>query len=27
VGFIAWSVVWVILVLAGGIALFRRREL
>ena len=26
-GFIAWSVVWVILVLAGGIALFRRREL
>jgi ABC-type transport system involved in multi-copper enzyme maturation permease subunit len=25
--FVAWSVVWVLLVLAGGIALFRRREL
>ena len=24
---VAWSVVWVVLVLAGGIALFRRREL
>ena len=25
--FVAWSVVWIVLVLAGGIALFRRREL
>ena len=25
--FIAWSVVWVVLVLAAGVALFRRREL
>jgi ABC-type transport system involved in multi-copper enzyme maturation permease subunit len=27
VAFVAWSVVWVLLVLAAGIALFRRREL
>ena len=25
--FVAWGVVWIVLVLAGGIALFRRREL
>jgi ABC-2 type transport system permease protein len=25
--FVAWSVVWVLLILAGGVALFRRREL
>jgi hypothetical protein len=25
--FTAWSVVWVLLVLAAGVALFRRREL
>jgi ABC-type transport system involved in multi-copper enzyme maturation permease subunit len=27
IAFVAWSVVWVVLVLAAGIALFRRREL